>query len=577
MLAVGVIFLGGCQGGIESIDSRVNTLMSETAAGIGGGAVSPEYGHSIRSRAGADLYVERPTTENPMPESLEFIAAPPSGAKEDVARVMGRLEQYSRVQGDALEMNLAAALAYAFKHSRDYRFAEEEFVLASLRLLIERHQWGPRFFNDTTVTASAVGDNGLFDSSLRLVNEFRVTQRLPYGGEVSARALASATEDLHQAVSGEKVQTADIILAANIPLLRGAGQTARESRIQQERNVVYAARTFERFRREFIFSIATDFLDLIVRQRSIENAERQVESLQDLAARETALFQSGRNTRFDAALAEQRTVVARDSLNNQRENDRLAVDRFKVQLGMPTEQALVLLESSLNLPTPEIDIEDVVRMAMTYRLDLQTERDRVIDRKRAVLNARNDLLPDLDLSGSVSIPTDGGKDRAGLDFAPDDTSFTAGITFGLPLDREIERLSVRTTQINYERAVRNYEEFADNLAVTARAATRDIDRALFSLDIQRTSIRIAEDRLASIKAAPGRVTPRDSSDAVDDLNRARNDYDRAYRDLQVALLRYLLESGQLRVDEDGAILPLRGMEMSETEEKESSEALDRNP
>ena len=57
-----------------------------------------------------------------------------------------------------------------------------------------------------------------------------------------------ATEDLHRKVSGEGIQSAEIILEADIPLLRGAGNVAREDRIQAERDLIYAAREFERFR-----------------------------------------------------------------------------------------------------------------------------------------------------------------------------------------------------------------------------------------------------------------------------------------------------------------------------------------
>ena len=49
---------------------------------------------------------------------------------------MGRLQGFEQNPEDAIRMNLPAALAYAFQHSRDYRFEEEEYVLQVLRLLI---------------------------------------------------------------------------------------------------------------------------------------------------------------------------------------------------------------------------------------------------------------------------------------------------------------------------------------------------------------------------------------------------------------------------------------------------------
>ena len=134
-------------------------------------------------------------------------------------------------------------------------------------------------------------------------------------------------------------------------------------------------------------------------------------------------------------------------------------------------------------------------------------RDRLDDTQRTVDNAFNALLPDLNLSGSLTLPTDDD-----LDFEPGDTSFLASVTFGLPLDREIERLNVRQAQIDRERSIRDYEEFRDSVAVDARSAVRDIDRAKFSVRLQEENIEIAHHRRASIEAAPDRANARERSE-----------------------------------------------------------------
>jgi hypothetical protein len=92
-----------------------------------------------------------------------------------------------------------------------------------------------------------------------------------------------------------------------------------------------------------------------------------------------------------------------------------------------------------------------------------------------------------------------------------------------------------------------------------RGDVRGIDRARFSLQIQEPNIGIGEQRVASINAAPDRADARDASEAANDLAEARDARDSARRDLQVAVLRYLLDSGQLRVSPQGMIIPLNGM------------------
>jgi outer membrane protein TolC len=547
---------------MDRIDRRVDALLVESGDLVGESRL-PNYGQrgeeatAAMPRRSSPWADEQPETVNPAADTLSFVDA----GDEDTEIVLGRLDAYNAVPDDALQMDLAGALVYAAKNSRQFKFAEEQYVLAALRLLIERHQWGPRFFNDMSALITGDADGGVYDTSLELVNELTVTQRLPYGGTVSATALARAVEDLHLRVEGENVQSADIILAADVPLLRGAGLVARESRIQAERDLVYAARDYARFRREFLFDTAREFLDLIVIIRRIRNAELGVDSLEKVEARQDALYRAGRSTPFDRDEARNRTLSAVDGLNGEEERYRLAVDRFKVIIGMPIEQPIVIVEDSLDLPTPKITMEEAVYAAMHYRIDLQTERDQVDDARRAVEIARNNLLGDLDFRASVNIPTADDRDRAGLRFEPDDLNFEAGITYGLPLDREIERLQVRQTQIDLARTLRAYDQFRDEVAVAVRAAVRGIDTAMFSLRLQEANVETAVQREAAIEAAPERANIRQKTDAIDAVFEARDRRDAAIRNLEVAILRFLLDSGQLRVDSSGLIDPLPGMEL----------------
>jgi outer membrane protein TolC len=549
-----VVIASGCGSGIERIDHRVDRLLAEGSGSLGPDAYPPAVpappSQSGRVTLRSPAANERPATVNPPATELNFRAI------ADADNVLDRLQSYNVLEGEPLQLDLTDTLRVAFQQSRDYLFAEEEYVLTALRLLTERHRWGPRFFDEVSAEVVAVGDEGFYDTTLQVVNEFGVTQRLPYGGEISARALARAVNDLHSRVA-EDNESAEVILDANIPLLRGAGLAAREDLIQSERDLIYAARDFEQFRRDFLFDVVEDFLDLVVQQRSVANAERQVEQLRQVEQRERSLYESGRTDLFNAALAEQSTVSALDQLNDRRESYRLAVDRLKVRLNIPVEQPVEIVDSTLDLPVPHADMEEAVRSAMAYRLELQTQRDIVDDARRGVAIADNSLLPDLNLNGSWQTSSD--PTRRGIRLDPNESVGRAGVTLSLPLDREIERLSLRQTQIQLERAQRAFGEVRDNIAVSVRSAVRNIDRARYSLEIQERNIRIGEDRIESIDAAPDRATARDASEAADDLLEAKDSRDSAARDLELAILAYLLESGQLRVTQEGRLRPLPGM------------------
>ena len=556
-LVLALVPATGCQSPFEIIDTRTTALLTDTNDDLGANTVTPRLewvtgSQPDKFRSDA-LHDYTPSTVNPAADQLRFTA------DGDTESVMRRLEVFAEVPADAIDMNLVDVLVYAVANSREYRFAEEDYLLEALRLISERHLWGPRLFNNTALDIITIGNDGLYDSSVRLVNDLRVTQRLPYGGEISASLLASTTRDLHDHVAGN-TQSLDVLFALDIPLLRGAGWVAREPLLQAERNVVYAARFFERFRREFVVNITTDFLQLVVQQQAIRNAQENVTMLEGFEVRELALAAAGRAPPFEAAQAAQATLTQRNTLNDQQEGYRLTLDRFKVRIGMPEEQPVNIVASSPRLPVPQVDLTDAVRAAMAYRLDLQNSRDAIDDSRRDVNNARNDLLADLDLAASA-VPTGIFDDSTGLNFDLQDTTYRASIVFGLPIDRTIERSNLRQSQVDLERSVRAYERFRDTVAVEVRAAARNIDRALFSKSLQEENVRVSRLRLAQIDAAPDRANARDRTEGAQQLLRAQDTYLRARRDLQIAILAYLLDSGQFRLNPDGTIQLLNGMEL----------------
>ena len=165
--------------------------------------------------------------------------------------------------------------------------------------------------------------------------------------------------------------------------------------------MVYSAREFERFRRDFYVAIVSDYLDLVLRLQLITNAQRGVELNRQVEIRETAMVQAGRRDAFQADQARTRTLFALDDLARQQEAFRLALDRFKVRIGMNTQRNILIVDTELQLPIPDVSQNQAVLYALDYRLDLQTARDRVEDNRRQIDIAENGMLPDLDLRANL--------------------------------------------------------------------------------------------------------------------------------------------------------------------------------
>jgi len=571
--AAAALLLVGCGGGMTQIDRRIERLTGLSSERLGAETRAPAAAIADPGRGDRRAQLAKdPPTRNPAAADLSFT---PAAESRDVnarleAFVRGSIgvvapegrpdEEFSVFEEPgALGLDLEGALRSSQRGAREYLNEEEDYVLAAIRLLTERHRWGPRLFNDTNLTFSGDGDNGDFDHALRIVNTLRATQRLPSGGELEARWVFNATEQLRSRVTDRYEQSNRLALDATIPLLRGAGAMAREDLIQGERDLVYAARDFERFRREFLVSIANDYFRLIQDQNQIRNQMRQLRSLRLLEESTGARVDAGRLPAFERNLASNRVLSAQASLARLGEQYVLAVDRFKVRLGMSPDARVSVLPLRFELPEPDVTLEEASAAALEYRLDLQNQRDRLEDARRRLNNRRNQLLPDLNVRGGVGVPTDLGDPGAGLDFEFEDLDYNAAFTLSLPLDRQIERLGLKSSVVQLQQARRSYDLARDNVVVDVRSAVRNIELARFQLQLAERQVEINRRRLEEQRLKIDQVDLQRIVDSENDLLDSENQRDQARTDLRNAVLNYLLRSDQVRVTRDGTFLPLPGM------------------
>lgn len=560
------VFAGGCVSLLD-VDRRVDRLVVERTNLVGAGDTAPKLRHpdeGTEPRTGqAD---KRPVTTNPAPGELRF---DPAAKNRDV---VARLEGYSRIEAGARKMTLMDSWRQAQETSREFINAEEEYILSAIRLLIQRHRWGPRFFDDVTTSINSPASTGARQATLNVMNDLRVTQRLPYGGQVQAELITRAADQVVDAIGDRYTAASTLALSANLPLLRDAGLIAQEDLIQAERDLIYAARAFENFRRDFLVGIARDYLTLVAAKSSIRNQEARIRSVEKFFDQQNALIAAGRTQPFEAKNVEQELLSARNSLFNTQEAYILALDRFKIRLGLPVDEPIDVESTTIELPEPEIGVSRAAALALEYRLDYQTQRDRLDDARRQVANARNQLLPDLNVNLATTFGTDPDDPRAEFDFDLDQTVYAGSVTFGLPLDREEERLNLRSATIALQRQSRDLSQTQDTIVLEARQAVREIDRARLSVQLQEQSVTINEGRLDEVETRlriGASIDPQKRLDAEANLLSARNERDRSIRDLQIAILDYLRVTGQLRVARTGEFQDIPGAALIEVRSAEA--------
>jgi len=475
-------------------------------------------------------------------------------------------------EGEVAVFGLQDALAYAIRHARDLQDAKEELYLAALALSLERHLWTPQLSaeaaldytmwdekeSDEPGAAAGALDPGELDRTYDSVSQMAVSQRLPLGGSVTAKVLHNWMRTVRDHVAeGESAQG---ILEAEIPLLRGAGRVAYEDRYSAERELVYGVRRFERFRRSFLVEVAAEYFSLQLDKAAINNTFKAYESRKYEWEKAEFMQRMGRSrTVFEVPRVRATFRTAEANLVRTKENYRSSLDRFKILIGMPVETLLDVVSQdedqaaeALDAFLAPVDEAAAVEVALHSRLDLLNSADRIDDARRGIVVARNAVLPDLDLTSSVTVDSNPGLTAGDVSLDHDATTWRAGVLLRID-DRKQERNAYRSSLVSLRRAERDYDLALDNVRADVRRARRRIDqqrdlRLIQALNVEENEMRL---EAATAQFDLGRITNRDVVEAEDDLLSARNELAAAVAGYRVAILEFRRDTGTLRVTSDG--------------------------
>ena len=444
-------------------------------------------------------------------------------------------------------LDLFGCLRYAVNHSRAYQSQMEDLYLAALDVTLQRHMFDLRpFANETLSYSGTKNDNAEYQSALNAATSIGVRQKLPYGGEIVAKGLVDFVRTLTDHTADG--QSAQLALSGSIPLLRGFGMINLDPLISSERQMVYQVRTFEDYRRGFAVDIASRYFRLLTQQQGVSNRKLNVQNTRMLTERSQALFAAGKSPYLDVQRALQNQLAAESDLVNAEAGYAGALDDFKQALGMSVDEQLDVVAVALDVNVPGVTEDEAVSLAYQYRLLLKTAQDQIDDARRNVANAKNGLLPDLNLTAEADLGTQPGA-PAFSSKNPNET-YSAGLTLDLPLDRVAERNAYRRALISLERSQRNFVAQKDAVTAQVRDALRGIRSAEINVAIQKRNIELAERRLdnSSLLLKQGKVNNREVVDAQVALLSAQDAYEQARGQLQIQVLEYMRDTGTLRVD-----------------------------
>ncbi len=476
-------------------------------------------------------------------------------------------------------LNLPDAVAIATAHNRQYQFEKEALYVKALDLKLARYEFEPHFFSGIREGYGKEGD------------------REGVGGEADVgfnRLLADGTRiGTRLSIAWFKVITGDIrgglasILTATVtkPLLRGSSaEIVQENLTQAERDTVYQIRLFNRFRKTFVVSIITQYYLTLQLLDAANNAQENYDTLADLSDRVGKLTAAGRLQDLELEQLQQEKLFAADELVQAKKLYELALDTFKISLGLPTTDEFRLDPNELEtikaaeLTPPDFAEDLAVDIALNQRLDLANYADAVADANRKVLVASDALGAELNLYLGVDATSlAGAARRPGVGSLDDDFSADRGrpnplrrlrdnnpirnfrdqaeigIDGDLPLDREFEQNIYRKTLITLSLCQRQYEEMSDWVKLEVRTAYRDLTEAAERYRLNTEGLELAKKRYdnTSLLLQYGRTNSRRVLNAQQDFFDAQNAATEAVVNYTIATLNFYRDTEILEVRPDG--------------------------
>lgn len=468
--------------------------------------------------------------------------------REDSLRQRILRGEDARVQ----DLDLLDCLEIAAENNRDYQTRRESLYRSALALALQRFNFGwiPAAGADGTVVgAGGTGTSQAFGANGALTRILGSGAVIVADVGLSFLNLAS-TGDGFDAVS-------DLGLSVTQPLLRGFGKRiVREPLTQSERNLVYEARSYERFRRTFAIDVTGRVYRIVQQMNVVDNERSNIASLELLRQRNEARSEAGLLSDIEVDQARQDELRSRNRLLDVERDLQQLLDDFKLFLGLPIDTPLTIspqtLDGLLAQGVQDLGLTEgeIIETGLQLRLDRMTTLDRIIDAERQVYITADALRAGLGLDARVEHISASGRPAS---LNADTTIWAVGLDLDLPIGNLPERNAHRLARIDLQASLRAAQEQADSIRVDLRDSMRLVNTRQQSYELSTVSVELAERRVESAKLSleAGRASTRDLLEAQEDLLAAQNDATRALIDYSLSRLELYRDMEILVVDEEG--------------------------
>lgn len=353
-----------------------------------------------------------PDTSSPqdLPDGQPRLASVPASAWEDIPKTCqlrmfefeSIREEFQRTYGQSPgneELSMSKALALediielALLNSREYQTQKETLYRAALRLSLQRFDYDLKFSttgNRVATDYTHARDGGIEVNRLRVPSSYQVDKMLATSGTVLLRFANNLVLTFNGASGFATDIGSDIVLDIQQTVLQIDVQF--EPLTQAERDVVYAARDFARFRKTLYTTLATQYYTLIRTYRQVEIDSQNYLTLARAFRQAEQEYRARQVPRFQIDQVEQDVLSGRSRLIGTCNNLEQSLDNLKIRIGLPTETPIDIDLTELEQLTRYDEL--AVRRELVRRVEkrLLDERKKAEPERVVLLSSAIDLI-----------------------------------------------------------------------------------------------------------------------------------------------------------------------------------------
>jgi outer membrane protein TolC len=240
------------------------------------------------------------------------------------------------------------------------------------------------------------------------------------------------------------------------------------------------------------------YYNMVLTEKVVEVTEGAIQRDKTLIEATQALFKAGFVTKLDVFSAE--LVLAQDSarLVSNQANLESAKNVLLDVLGLPISTQVALLDKTIPFRLVLLELEKWIAAALTNRPEIYEVGQQLAKSSLNVRNARNNVLPQVDLVASYGRSHLGPTLGRALDL--NGRVWTAGLVFSIPIGNVAPRSALARAGIEHNRLEEILRQTRRTIELEVRAAVIKLRESLETMKALQIAIEQAKGRLEVAQA-----------------------------------------------------------------------------